>query len=326
MRAPTPCLSGHCSKSRVRARWCSGLQVATVRNHVNYLKYITKYDRDPLRKGISYNQLSFYCRTIQYAERCSEYDPAHPFVLNHPQYHNLIRQVVDSVQRKQNRMHKRPFREFAPAEGEHLQEWQLEVVAWWNDWVRNGYVHKKRQLYLFGPSNTGKTSFIHRILSTCINSPGEQDAYAYESQVFRPTPNDAQFAWQEFNKDQFSLCVVDEFDIKDYHVSDFKKLTAGEPLIANVKGKSSRKICLQMPMIFISNLKPPHQRTNTLYRGVLTRLKQVSTRSDLPEFTLEREDVDDIDLNAAAAYHLNYHYDENIVSTAAASDNYEHTA
>ncbi|CAF1137006.1 unnamed protein product, partial [Brachionus calyciflorus] len=38
----------------------NGVQVQTVRNETNYLKYITKSDCDPLFKGISESQLSFY--------------------------------------------------------------------------------------------------------------------------------------------------------------------------------------------------------------------------------------------------------------------------
>lgn len=38
--------------------------------------------------------------------------------------------------------------------------WRDRVVDWFNDWVINGFVHKKKQLFLHGKQDTGKTSFI----------------------------------------------------------------------------------------------------------------------------------------------------------------------
>ena len=45
-----------------------------------------------------------------------------------------------------------------------VQNWRYYVVVWWNSWVNGGWSHKKKQLYLHGPSNTGKTTFINHVL------------------------------------------------------------------------------------------------------------------------------------------------------------------
>ena len=87
------------------------------------------------------------------------------------------------------------------------KQWHLSVLDWWNDWTVNGFKHKKKQLYLWGPSNSGKTTFINNLLARCINGVDETDEHAYESQVFTPIPNEKRFAWQEFDSKQHSQRV-----------------------------------------------------------------------------------------------------------------------
>lgn len=46
-----------------------------------------------------------------------------------------------------------------------FNDWRDSVIRWWNDFVDKGYSTKMPQLYLFGPSNVGKTTFIFDLLS-----------------------------------------------------------------------------------------------------------------------------------------------------------------
>ncbi|TAK57429.1 hypothetical protein EPO17_01955 [Patescibacteria group bacterium] len=46
-----------------------------------------------------------------------------------------------------------------------FNDWRDSVVVWWNNFVRDGYSAKMPQLYLYGPSNVGKTTFINELLS-----------------------------------------------------------------------------------------------------------------------------------------------------------------
>ena len=47
--------------------------------------------------------------------------------------------------------------------------WRDQVVDWYNDWIINGFVHKKKQLFLFGKQDTGKTSFIRFLFGIVLN-------------------------------------------------------------------------------------------------------------------------------------------------------------
>ena len=53
----------------------------------------------------------------------------------------------------------KPFRVF-----KKFNNWRDDVITWLEDWVVNGYSHKKKQLYLHGESNTGKNSFINHLM------------------------------------------------------------------------------------------------------------------------------------------------------------------
>ena len=46
-----------------------------------------------------------------------------------------------------------------------FNNWRDQVVDWYNDWIENGFVHKKKQLFLHGKQDTGKTSFVAFLMS-----------------------------------------------------------------------------------------------------------------------------------------------------------------
>lgn len=278
-----------------------GIHVTKVRSERNYLKYITKEDCNPLLKNISSKTLSFYMRAIEWAKNTPEYQAADPFILGHPQYHNLLKQVHASVHATHLRKVKQPLRPYQPravirdstqatsslqvAQTHALQEWEIQVIQWWNDWVSTGFRPKKKQLYLWGPSNTGKSHLINKILKQCIpvedaeNQAVVDDEYAYEEHVYRPTPHDDRFAWEGFDERKFSVMVIDEFETKDYNVNDLKKILEGQPVVAGRKGASSRRIRLQMPMIIISNNRLPDESLpgNSRFTGLNSRFRVVST-------------------------------------------------
>lgn len=251
----------------------NGVLVQTVRNEQNYLKYITKYDVSPIFTGINENNLSFYYSTIKWAAKTDNFEYSSPHVLNYPQYYKLLERVHVNVQKEKNLENVQILRPYYNVLNiDSLKSWQGEVIGWWNDWIINGYRHKKPQLFLWGGSNTGKTTFIFNLIKTCINKY-EDDSYDIENQIFRPTPNEKKFAWQEFDKNLHNLVIIDEFDISEYNLTDIKKVLSGECLVANRKGQTSIKIKMEMPMIFISNLPPPSNDLSTQVQGFRERLK-----------------------------------------------------
>lgn len=271
----------------------NGVLVETVRNEQTYLKYITKSDTNPLFKGIiDDTKLSFYYNAINWAENTAEFDCADPFVMHHPQYYKLLERVHSSVQNKKRiKRLKKWLPYYKPLLPCQQGTWQEKVIDWWNDWIINGYKHKKKQLFLWGGSNTGKTRFIRNLIKTSYNQQHNQPSQSindendiddsdaeeeeYESQIFCPLANEKRFAWQDFEPNLFNLVLIDEFDINEYNLTELKKVLAGESLIANRKGQSSRKFKLKMPMIIISNVRPPANDLSSQLQGVIERLQVV---------------------------------------------------
>lgn len=250
--------------------------IAIVKNQDHVIKYICKEDWRPMCKGVLDRHLSFVSRAVRWALRTPVFKHYDPFVLGHPQWYKLLKCLHTDVRSKIEERGTRELRKYIIQEGEQLTSWQLKVVQFWNDWVENGFHPKKRQLYLWGPSNTFKTSFIHNLLSRTINLP-EDEEDDYERFVFTPVPNDPKFAYQGFESQLHKVVVGDEFHFPEYNINDFKRFVAGETVVVNRKGQASKKIKAKMPMIFISNHPPPTDDTSHNYAGVMNRLLVVST-------------------------------------------------
>ncbi|CAF1071936.1 unnamed protein product [Brachionus calyciflorus] len=254
----------------------NGILIQTVRNEKNYLKYITKYDTNPLTLGINGNILSFHYNSITWAQNTEKFEYTDPHVLNHPQYYKLLEKVHARVQVQKQELLIGPLRPFLNIlDEEKMNSWQGIVIRWWNDWIINGFIHKKKQLFLWGKSNTGKTTFVLNLIRACLSQINEEDEIVddiIELQIMRPTPRDKKFAWQDFNSSLHKIVLMDEFDISDYDVTDLKKALAGETLVANRKGESSIKFKMQMPIIMISNCEPPKNDRMTQMQGFNERL------------------------------------------------------
>lgn len=265
------------------------IYVNTVRNVKNYLAYITKEDDQPLFKGFNIeNRLSFYFRTIKWAKSVNEYDVSDPFILSHPQYYKLLKEVFIKIKektRKSNFKLKR-LRSIQFAQNKN-PNWKEKVLNWWNDWAEKGYKHKKKQLYLYGPSNTGKTTFINDLLRNGIihnKEENELDESEIEIQIYRPTPSEPKYAWQSFDKSRYNIMVIDEFYIDEYNIADMKRALAGEVFVSNTKFGESKNIQLQIPSILISNLAPPptnNNQTSNKYQGFSERLEIINANEQL---------------------------------------------
>jgi hypothetical protein len=258
-------------------------QVATIQKLANYLKYISKEDTSLLFKGIGIEeQFSFYYSAHKWANSIEEFDVSHPFVLKYPQYYKLCKEVFLQVQRVKGyrlEITLRPY--FWCSSGtRNIINWQTEVVLWWNDWVINGYSHKKAQLYLYGESNIGKTTFIFDLLKASINPMEETNEDFYQNYIFNPTPYEQKYAFQTYIPKKHLLMVIDEFNVSEYSLSDLKKCLAGEQFMSNIKQDSPQPICVRKPQIIISNHPPPSSDTsrspqNSKYKGFNERLKIV---------------------------------------------------
>lgn len=85
----------------------------------------------------------------------------------------------------------------------------------------------------------------------------DDDDDEIEELIFRPTPNEQKYAFQDWDKFKFNICIIDEFQDSQFDLADLKKAIAGECFVANCKHEQSKKVKLQVPIIFISNFDAP---------------------------------------------------------------------
>ena len=234
-----------------------GGDIQSVRNARNVLRYVTKYDLNPKYKNVDTDLFSFAFKARHWARQTSNYSTADPFILAHPQYYRLLREVHEDVRNQVN-----GIGELKKYEGiVDIFSWQNDVVEWFNDWVENKWTHKKKQLYLWGPANSGKTYFINKLVEGLNN------------EIYEPIPNTDRFAYQEFNSDIHKIMIIDEFNIKNFNFEMLKKALAGERFTSDSKGGKPKKLTIQCPAIMISNIAPDvtmpgfQERIKIVYTG-----------------------------------------------------------
>jgi GTPase SAR1 family protein len=151
-----------------------------------------------------------------------------------------------------------------PFRTEYIQKsWHESVLNWWNDWIMNGYKQKKPHLYLWGPSNTGKTTFVMNMLNqsfafkskttTTLTARTYLDVQQF---IFIPAVNERRFAWQQFDPNIHKCILIDEFNLNEYNAKQLIKVLNGETIFMNSKHMSNKIICVQVPVIIISNFQP----------------------------------------------------------------------
>lgn len=120
--------------------------------------------------------------------------------------------------------------------------WAQDVILWWNKIIRK-YVHKNKQLFLYGRSDVGKSSLIERII-------GRHNL----KYIFYPGVG--QFFMQSYEPEIHKVIVFEEFNLKFYEMSFLKRLLEGRPFAYPVKGGIDKQISHCGPIIFISNYYP----------------------------------------------------------------------
>lgn len=117
--------------------------------------------------------------------------------------------------------------------------WVDTICSWWNGRITtNGY--KRKQLYLWGASNAGKSSFIERLV-------GKRNSnFIFYSDV-------GKFAFSDFDNVLHKIIIFEEFDIKYHCLSLLKRLLEGRTFAASVKCGPPKYIKFNGPVIFVSN-------------------------------------------------------------------------
>lgn len=213
------------------------LDVQSVRRRADVLKYISKEDKF-LYTNIKSSSLHFNYRAYQWAKGAPKFHFSDPFVMEHRFcYHflqNLHREVRNSLIA--------PFYGFDKVNVGHLG-WHLRVCEWWNG-IIGSKGKKRKQLYLWGDSNVGKSTVVENLV-------GNRNA----SRIFYPGVG--KFGFQDFDSSVHEVIVFEEYESQYYCNSMLKRLLEGRVFSAPVKCGSDKLIEFNGPVIFVSNFGPP---------------------------------------------------------------------
>lgn len=199
------------------------------------LKYISKEDTQ-LLTNIKVSSLHFNYRVYCWARSTSTFKYTDPFVVEHRFCYRFLKQYFDDFLFHEGNKFKCLYR------AEHcFHNWTLECVIWWNKYF-NSFVVKRPCLYLYGPSNVGKSTFIEMLIG--------KNNLKY---VFYPGVG--KFFMQGFRSDFHKVILFEEFDIKYHCVNMLKRLCEGRDYAYPVKCEPDKNIRFCGPIIFISNYR-----------------------------------------------------------------------
>lgn len=234
-------------------------EVKKVKKRKYVLENISKFDMK-LYTNINEDFFGFDYRAFKWSERTDEFDHTDPFVTEHKQYFRFLKQYLRDSKKPKIALDKElRFAEVA------YENWTMSVAIWYNNRLRNPRP-RQLQLYLYGETRLGKSSYITKLI-------GKSNAHL----IFYP--DKGQFYMQNFNARIHRVILFEEFDIRDYPSNSLKRLLAGEKYAYSVKGKSSIEIKFLGPIIFVSNFFEIEDE------ALVQRLKVV--RADRP-FWLDR--------------------------------------
>lgn len=207
--------------------------IQPVRNRRNVLHYLSKEDSDTLH-NVSDSSLHVNYRICKWLKRVRRFSLLDPFVMSlGPSYYKYLERMFNEYRQKNTcNMWNPPTVTY--------DCWYNDVLEWLNDFVRSPYSHKKKQLFLWGESNIGKTS--------CIRS------ITRGMRVY--TPDVGGFAFGDLIAGYYDIIIFEEFEFSNYNESTLKRLLEGEPTRLAVKGLVGNVVSWQKPIVMVSNHCP----------------------------------------------------------------------
>lgn len=209
------------------------LNIQACRSRKSCLKYISKEDKN-LIFNCKLSELHFAYRAYHWALNTNYFLFSDPFVLEHRFCYNFLKKLHGEVQ--QNKV--LPFVLFKKVEFCY-KNWTMEVALWWNSNYNSSKV-KRKQLYLYGPTNFGKSSYVENLIGKS-NLP-----YVFY-------PGVGHFFMQGFKADFHKIILFEEFEISHYYSSYLKRLLEGRSFAYPVKCDADKIIKFNGMIIFVSN-------------------------------------------------------------------------
>lgn len=245
------------------------------------LKYISKEDVSCIF-NVKLSDLHFNKRVYDWASSIDRFSAVDPFVVEHRFCYRYLQMYYrDFVVSKIPRYCLTAF-PYAYA------NWTLEVVLWWNKRINSQKI-KQKQLYLYGPSNVGKSTFIERIIG--------------KSRVNVFQPGVGKFFMQDFNPLVHTVILFEEFEIQYHLVGKLKRLLEGRKDVYSVKCESDKEICFKGPIIFISNDECVHDqalRNRLLFVSAQTPFWE-AVQTVLPKEENDANSLDTIEISSSSS-------------------------
>jgi hypothetical protein len=256
-----------------------GLDIQPCRCKKSCLKYISKEDTH-LLTNIKKNMLNFNYQCFLWAERTGTFDHTDPFVVEHRFNYRFLEKYL--AQHKLKSLSS--FDGFKKYENHTPNVWTRDCAEWWNEWVSlldsKKKTIKRCQLYLWGGTNMGKSTFVELLI-------GRHNL----KYIFYPGVG--KFFMQGFQEDVHKVIIFEEFNMTFYHANMLKRLLEGRDYAYPVKCGLDMKIRFRGPIIFVSNYNIIEQIDD---RALIGRLLNVHSDvfykyGSLPEAILCKEEA-----------------------------------
>lgn len=178
------------------------------RSKKSILKYVTKCDKSPLF-NCSTSKFHFNYRIYEWASNTDVFDIEDDFVVDHRQHLIFLKKYFKSRQEK--KLFKDKKFDLIQASPDVL--WCIKFCLWFNHYIvnENFLGNKLKQLYLWGPSNIGKSNLIIQSLFQKTN---------LEELVFYPTTNE--FAFNDLDLVKHKIMIFEEYTQGDINMNLLK--------------------------------------------------------------------------------------------------------
>lgn len=229
-------------KNFLSTKYESNIDCKPCKSKKTLLKYITKHDKTPLF-NCSSSKFHFNYRIYDWASNTNTFDIEDDFVTDHRQHLSFLKKYFDSKQKKKI-LAKNTKLELIQSSPDVL--WCIKFCLWFNHFIthENFLGNKLRQIYLWGPSNIGKSNLIIQSLFQKSN---------LEDLAFYPTTKD--FAFNELDLNKHKIIIFEEYTKDDVSMNLLKRLLEGLSCSVQRKHKKSLQFKWKHPIIFTSNYK-----------------------------------------------------------------------
>lgn len=240
------------------------VNVEACKSRKSWLKYITKEDCEPVFSNISPSDFSLYYK-VNAVARVGDHKWFHPLSVEHMNTGHVLQRTWEE---RRMCFISDATCSFIPHPLTHAlgsQPWQRLAVNVINDYIR-APVFKQRQLYLYGPPNCGKTTWVLELLGLMDWRP------------FYPLRFKSPF-WIGCLDQRYNCIVVDDFREEQFDTGELLTLLQGGWTVKQRKGRDPEDIRWRKPVILTSNV--PFSDLSAPLQARLAGLDCSSTNQDL---------------------------------------------